>query len=546
MEDLADIRRKLEQLASNGRTDELIEIVLALLARARETNTALAVRLQNALRALYGRKSAKVGVDQLALLFAELGKDLAPAGSDATESPPSEAAESHKPDASGEVPQPPEPPKPPRGRGGRSPLPPNLPRQEQIVQLPEAARTCSQCGANKTCIGHVESEVLEFVPAQFCVIVEKREKLVCPTCVEEGVVTAPSEKVMDRGRPGPGLLAHITVKKSQDSMPLYRQTQEYERYGVSLSPSTLGDWSAFALDVMRPVADRIAVHVVRSGYIRGDDTGLKVLDRDHPEGVKRGHVWAFVGAGLVAFHYAPNWKAEHPAGFLRDFKGYLQGDGYAGYAAMLRDDDTGELVVPDARRLGCGMHIRAKFESATKTGDARAAVAIRYFQNLYRVEASCKNEGLSAEQRKARRDELSLPVVDELYAWIHELHLRLVPKSPIFVATQYAINQEDAWRRCFTDGRFEIDNGEVERQLRRVATGRKNYLFAGSDKGAERLAVAYTVFGSCHMHGVDPWAWATDVIRKLQSGWPMSRLDELLPNVWAKRKPDDAPIHSAA
>ena len=474
MEDLADIRQKLEQLASEGRTDELIEMVLALLARARETNTALAARLQNALRALYGRKSAKVSAEQLALMFAELDRDVAPPGGEAAESPASEAAESPKPDAPGQIPQPPEPPKPPRGRGGRSPLPPNLPREEQIVPVPEAERTCSQCGASKKCIGHVESEVLEFVPAQFRVIVEKREKLVCPTCVEEGVVTAPSEKVMDRGRPGPGLLAHIAVRKSQDSMPLYRQSQEYERYGVSLSPSTLGDWSAFSLDVMQPVAKGIVVDIVSSAYIRGDDTGLRVLDRDHPKGIKLGHMWAFVGAGLVAFHYAPNWKSDHPAKFLRNFNGYLQGDGYAGYAAMLRDDETEQPVVPQERRLGCGMHIRAKFESATKTGDARAAVAIRYFQKLYQVEALCKSEQLSDEQRKACRDELSLPVVNELYDWIRELHPRLVPQSPLFKATQYAINQEDTWRRCFTDGRFEIDNGEVERQLRRVAIGR-NY-----------------------------------------------------------------------
>jgi hypothetical protein len=109
-----------------------------------------------------------------------------------------------------------------------------------------------------------------------------------------------------------------------------------------------------------------------------------------------------------------------------------------------------------------------------------------------------------------------------------------VPNTPLFEATRYALNQEAAWRRCFTDGRFEIDNGEVERQLRRVAIGRKNYLFAGSDKGAKRLAIAYTVFGSCHKHGVNPLAWATDVISKLQDGWPKARLDELLPDAWTK------------
>ena len=278
---------------------------------------------------------------------------------------------------------------------------------------------------------------------------------------------------------------------------------------------------------------------------------MRVLDRDHPKGVKRGHIWAFVGAGegagLVAFHYAPTWKAVHPAAFLKSFQGYLQGDGYAGYGAMLRDEQSDEPLVPDERRLGCGMHIRAKFEKAAKVGDARAAVALAYLKAIYRVEASCKQEGLSSDARHARRQELSIPQVNELYRWIHELHPRLVPKTPLYMATQYALNQEAAWRRCFTDGRFEIDNGEVERQLRRVALGRKNYLFAGSDKGAERLAVAYTVLNSCHMNGVNPLAWAADVIEKLQSGWPQSRLDELLPDAWAKRASHTPPdlVHSA-
>jgi hypothetical protein len=243
---------------------------------------------------------------------------------------------------------------------------------------------------------------------------------------------------------------------------------------VPLSPSTLGDWSAFALDALAPVAERMAERVLDSFYLRADDTGMRVLDRDHPAGVKRGHIWAFVGADLVAFLYAPDWKAKHPAALLQGFTGYLQGDGYAGYGAMLRGGDDGEMIVPEERRLGCGMHIRAKFEKAAKGGDARAAVALSYFKAIYRIEATCKDEALSTEARLAYRQERSLPVVDELYQWIHELHLRLVPATPLYIATQYAINQEAAWRRCFMDGRFEIDNGEVERQLRRVALGRKN------------------------------------------------------------------------
>jgi transposase len=542
-DDLRDVRRKLEQLAGEGRVMEIIDLVIELLARMRDTNNALTIRLQNALRELYGKKSQKVSTEQLSSLLAALGHEA-----------PASAAEAASPTAAAEdgtVPQPPEPPKPPQGRGGRSPLPKDLPRRQRKVPVLDAARLCPRCGAERKVIGYRDSgPVLNFVSAHFEVIEELREKLACPRCPEEGVATAPSEKVMDRGRPGPGLLGNILVEKFVDAMPLYRQAQQYERAGVWLSPSTLGDWAAFGLDVLAPVAARILERALHAPYVRADDTGMRVLDRDHPNGVKLGHIWAFVGAEyatdakdgaeperpteLVAFHYAPTWKSDHPAALLQHFTGYLQGDGYAGYGAMLRDG-TDEPIVPEERRLGCGMHIRAKFEKAAKAGDARAAVALAYFKAIYRIEAICKDEKLSPEARKARRDAEALPRVDELYRWIHEIHPRLVPNTPLYVATQYAINQEAAWRRCFTDGHFEIDNGEVERRLRTVAIGRKNYLFAGSDRGAERLAVAYTVFGCCHMHGVNPLAWATDVIEKLQDGWPMARLDELLPDAWAKR-----------
>ena len=525
-DDLAAVRRKLEQLGAEGRTEELIDIVIDLLVRMRDTNNALASRLANALRELYGAKSQKVSTDDLKKLLGELGKD-APPSADAAAAP-----ESAAPPEGGQIPLPPEPPKPPRGRGGRAPLPKDLRRRPHRVPVAEAERKCPICGAERKCIGTRKSEVLEFKSAHFEIIEEEREKLVCPACPEAGVTTAPSEKVMDRGRPGPNLLANILVKKFQDAMPLYRQSQEYERYGVSLSPSTLGDWAAFVIDVLAPLAQRISTRVLGGFYVRADDTGLRVLDQDHPKGIKLGHTWAFVGGDLVAFHFAPSWSSEHPAALLKDFSGYLQGDGYAGYAAMLRDDETEELIVPEERRLGCGMHIRAKFEKAAKTGDARAAVALAYFKAIYRVEEECKREGLDPEARKARRDALSLRRVDELYEWVREIHPALVPGTALHAATRYAINQEAAWRRCFEDGRFEIDNGEVERQLRRVAVGRKNYLFAGSEKGAERIAIAYTLFGSCHMHDVNPLAWAADVIGKLQDGWPANRIDDLLPDVW--------------
>ena len=506
-------------MAEEGRIDALIELVMDLLLRVKEQNTALTVRLQKALRTLYGRKSEKISTEDLKEMLAALGEDMP----------------SSTPDAVSDEPQPPPAqsgPKPLVGHKGRNPLPSNLPRKEKVISVPEAQRHCDACGTEKTCIGHVKSEVLDFIPAQFIVIKELREKLACPRC-EAGVVVAPSEKVMDKGRPGAGLLAKIVVDKCEDSMPLYRQCKEFERMGMRLSTSTVGDWSAFALDVLAPVAQCARKRVVGSDYVNGDDTGLPVLDRDHPKGVKRGHLWAYSGAGLVAFHYTPDWSAEGPAAFLRGFRGHLQGDGYAGYEKALRSAMALDAsVVPADRRLGCGMHIRRKFEEAAKLGDFRAAVAINFFKAIYKLEHDYKERKLSAEERLAERKSRSLPLVDDLYSWIYGIKPQMIPSTPLYDAVRYAEKQEAAWRRCFSHGQFEIDNGEAERRLRWVALGRKNFLFAGSDAGAERLATGYTLTGSCHKNGVNPLEYLTDVLEKLQSGWPMNRLDELLPNVW--------------
>ncbi len=520
-DDLSGVKRRLEKLAKDGRDNELIEFVLEVLMQVRDDNTRLKVRLQNALRALYGRKSEKVSSEQLALLFEELGDEVPQGARDVVE-------EAAKDDDDGKVEQ---PKKPPRRRSGRKPLPDDLPRQQRIVRVPDELRMCARCRNDKKCFGYISSEILEFVPAHFIVIEEKREKLVCEQC-GDGVVVAPTEKPMERGRPGPGLLADILVSKGQDSLPLYRQSQIYKRYGVSIAPATLGEWHGFACDVLEPIARAIIARVLGSSVIQADDSGLKVLDRDHPKGIKLGHMWAYVGDGdLVAFDYTPTWEAKGPLAFLASFDGYLQGDGYAGFKTLL-ERQRGDPLISEDRRLGCGMHIRRKFEQAKDAGDARGAIALAFFRRLYDVERQCKEDELTAAERKLRRDEESLPVLDELYAWIHETHATLVPDSPLFKATRYATNQEPFFRCCFTDGHFEIDNGEVERQLRRVAIGRKNYLFAGSDRGAERLAIAYTLLGSCHMLGIDPLAYITDVIDKVQNGWPRSRLAELLPDAW--------------
>jgi len=527
--DVDDVREKLQELAEANRTEELIELVIGLLVKARTENTALASRLHHALRLLYGRKSERVDAAQLALALEALGPE-APASAVLAITPPA------APPAADETVGPPfSPPSPPRGRGGRSRLPAHLPREVKEIRVPEGERVCARCGSTKKCIGHVVSEILEFVPAQLKVIEERREKLACVPC-EGQISVAPSEKVMERGRPGPCLIANLIVDKFQDAMPLYRQSQAFVRLDLLLSASTIGDWTRFGLEVLVPIAMRIIELVLVDFYVGADDTGLRVLDKQHPKGVKKGHLWGYVGMtiGLVAFDYTPNWVAKDgPVRFLATFRGFLHTDGYTGFEAALEvPEEARSPDLPEERRLGCGMHIRRKFEEAAEAGDARGAIALAYISKLYRIEAACKAEQLDAAARLERRTRESVPVVDELYKWLAELQPRLVPGTQMHGATRYALNQERAWRRCFTDGCFEIDNGEIERQLRRAATGRKNYLFAGSDAGAKRIAIAYTILASCQKNNVNPIAYLTDVIVKLQAGWPKARLDELLPHRW--------------
>ena len=307
------------------------------------------------------------------------------------------------------------------------------------------------------------------------------------------------------------------------------RVREWERSGLSGV-----EWLAFGIAVLRPIAWEIKRRVFRSPYIFLDDTTLRVQDRKDPRGIRKGRLWCAVASDTpyVAFVYKPDWCAKHAADFLRGYQGFVHGDGYAGYAASLGPPGSEELVVPHDRRLGCGMHVRRKFESASEGGEVRALVALAYFRKLYAIEATCKDEGLSADARLERRRALSLPVLQELYAWIEQLHPNVVPGTPLHKATTYALNQREYFERCFTDGRFEIDNGEAERQIRPLKLGEKNYLFASSENGATDIADARTIINTCKRAGVDPLAYATDVITKLQRGWPKRRIEELLPDRW--------------
>jgi len=250
-DDLRDVAAKLRELVEAGRVDEVIELVVMLLAKTRLDNHRLAKRLQAALRQIHGRRSEKVNVNQLALMFEKLAEDDVPeSAKDCLELPetptlPGEDDESEAASTSKRR-------KRKRRGGGRRPFPADLERRTELIELPESARHCDTCGAERKVFGYETSELLEYVPAHFVVIEQKRAKGACPNGCD-GVATAPSNKVLERGRPGAGLLAHVVVSKYQDALPLYRQSQIFRRSGVHLPASTLGDWVAFMADYLEPL-----------------------------------------------------------------------------------------------------------------------------------------------------------------------------------------------------------------------------------------------------------------------------------------------------
>ena len=522
--DLAGFRAQLGQLLAAGDHAALVGAVLTLVEQMAQANHQLAGRLHAALRLLSRTKSERVSPAQLALLLAQLPRAEA-AQAEVAAAPPDDPAAAAPPDDPAAA--------APRRPRGKQPFPAHLRREVTLVPVPAAQRQCGVCGSEKTPMGYETQIVWEFKPAEFFLVEERRETRACRACQGE-VVTAPgSPKPQEGGRPGPGLLAQIVTAKFRDAIPLYRQSQIYARSGITLAPSTLGDWVTLAAEIMEPLHQQARDDTLGCYLVSTDDTGLPVLDRDHPRGVKRGHLWTYIGdQGAVAFcDYTPDWKGEHPQAVLAAFRGQVaQGDGYAGLDAY--------FARPGAPvRAGCMDHARRRFVLALEAQDARAAVPLALFKQLYAVERAAREAGDEPDALRARRQQHSRPLVERLQQVIAGLAAQVPPKSPLGKAVTYAINQWPTLTVFLDHPRVPIANAHVERQQRRTALGRKNYLFAGSDAGARRLAVLMTVVVNCELAGVSTFAYLRDVIGRIAGGWPHKRRAELLPRPWLAHQP---------
>jgi len=327
----------------------------------------------------------------------------------------------------------------------------------------------------------------------------------------------------------------VLVSKYKDHLPLNRLSGIFARDGVQLRTSTLSDWVGAGADMLQPLAREIECRVLKAHVLQSDDTKLRVLDRSHPNGIKRGHMWVYLGDNTwAAFVYTPDWKQEWPLSFLEGREGWVLVDGYKGYDKL--------FTLPGSRALevGCWSHARRYFVEAFEAKDLRAARPLELIGQLFDVEAQASKEGVDESERLRRRQQRSQPLLKELWKWVEATHAAENPKSPLAAACRYAINQWAPLGRFLEDGRLPLHNNASELRLREVAVGRKNYLFAGSDTGAERAACVYTLMATCMLSGVNPWAYLADVLEKLACGWPQRRIEELLPPMWKASRQDAA------
>jgi transposase len=467
-------------------------------------------------RQLFGRRSERIDPNQLALGLGE-----PPAEAVAAE--PEAAAE---PEKTGETARRP-------GHGRRS-LPRHL-RRERIEYHPAASDlACPECHQERTCFGAEVTEQLEYVPASLFVLEHARLKYACQHCQGHVVIGAlPGSAPIAKGLPGPGLLAHVLTSKYADHLPLHRLESIFLREGVELSRSTQCDWVKAAAERLAPVVEAMRREVLGSRKIHTDDTTVPVLDRDRTT-TKTGRLWVYCGDDdheHIVFDYTPDRKRDGPAEFLQGYKGYLQADAYAGYDGIYAGCEVIEVA--------CWAHARRKFFDAQSSDGRRSHTALALIRRLYKVETLARP--LKPDARQSLRQKESTPILQEIQAWLLKESGAVSPKSPMGQAISYARSQWQALTRYVDDGVLDIDNNAAERALRRVALGRKNWLFAGSDEGGRRAAIVYSLVASCARLKIGPFEYLRDVLRRIATH-PPADIDQLTPKAWKADRDQDIAV----
>jgi len=418
-----------------------------------------------------------------------------------------------------------------RDKHGRQQLPEQLERIEIEHDLDD--RACPACGNERSRIGAEVSEQLEYFPASFKVLRHVRQKYACAKCDHDGydpnIATAvkPPQPI-EKGLPGPSLLAYVITSKLGDHLPLYRLERIFERQQVHVARSTMCAWMRCAGELVEPLVELMAKRIRTSKVIHTDDTVVPIQSPGAKQ-CRKGRIWCYLGDEAnpyTVYDYTPSRSRDGPAKWLKNFTGYLQADAYGGYDGIYHGQGVTEVA--------CWAHARRKFYDAQDSDEVRATQMLTLIGQLYQIERESKE--LSDTLRLAVRRERSVPVLAKIKAWLDAEQEIVLPRSPMATAITYAQNQWQALNTYVTQGFLNIDNNASERSLKRVAIGRKNWLFAGNDAAAENHARLWSLIASAERHGVDPQRYLTSVLAKIGQT-PTTELDQFLPDAW---KAEDA------
>lgn len=403
----------------------------------------------------------------------------------------------------------------------RTALPSELPRIEHRHE-PDST-TCS-CGCQLQRIGEDVAEKLDYTPGLFSVERHIRGKWVCKQC--ETLIQAPvPAHVIDKGMASTGLLAQVLVAKYADHLPLYRQEKIFERVGMKLSRSTMAQWVGVCGVQLQPLADALREAILTHRVVHADETPVQMLQPGSKKS-HRAYLWAYAPGAFedlraVIYDFTEGRAGAHARAFLGDWQGSLICDDYSGYKACFTQGMT---------EIGCMAHARRKFfELHASSKSQLAEQALQYIGQLYEIERQVKD--LSSEERRRRRQEQARPVVDALHAWMRAQRERVPDGSATAKALDYSLKRWVALTRYLDDGQLPIDNNWIENQIRPIAIGRNNWLFAGSLRAGKRAAAVMTLIQSAKLNGHDPYAYLKDILTRLPTQ-PASRIDELLPHNW--------------
>jgi transposase len=421
-----------------------------------------------------------------------------------------------------------------RRRGGRKPLPEHLPRIEKIHDIDPADKICA-CGCELSRIGEEISEQLDIVPAQVRVIRHIRPKYACRNC--EGVddngptvkISPMPAQILPKSIATPGLLAHIMTGKFVDHNPFYRQEQQFARLGVKMTRTTMCTWSMQVVETCRPLLNLVMDEVRDSSYVSIDETTLQVLHEPGRDPTSKSYMWVFRRGDpekpALIYVYNMTRSGDVAKEFLRDFKGYVQTDGYSGYDFL--DNQAG------VRHIGCWAHARRKFMEiikaqgkSHKTGSAD--MAVNYIKGLYRIEQEGKKSSLTPGQIHALRQEQSKPILDDFKEWLDK-KAQVTPKGLLGKAVFYTLNQWNRLIGYLDDGRLDIDNNLTENAIRPFVLGRKNWLFSGTPKGAEASALLFSLIETAKANKLDPYAYLRRIFEKLPAASSLEDYEALLP-----------------